>query len=155
MRIGWAKAMVTPATAFPSVLRAAKPTMRPEIPAEASSPAERTRSSGNCERLMEMATIQMTASRIRRLICSRVADSGSSVPLARWCSMLRRMIELTRRVRIAAMTSIRRTMTRLRGLRSPTISRINDVARDGLVWARSNTGREARNAGSRRQGGVR
>ena len=68
MRMGCANAMVTPATAFPSVLRAANPTMIPEIPADASSPAEKTRSSGNCVRLMEIATIQMIASRMRRLI---------------------------------------------------------------------------------------
>ena len=89
MRIGCEKAMVTPATAFPSVLRAAKPTISPDTPAEASRPAEKTRSSGNCDRLMEMATSQMMASRMRRLICSRVADSGPSVPWERWWAMFR------------------------------------------------------------------
>src|SRR5215470_2889145 len=67
--------------------------------------------------------------------------------------MLRCTTELTRRLKSAARMSIKRTTTRLRGLMSPRMSRINEVAREGVTWAKSSTGGEARNAAFRSQAG--
>ncbi len=109
--------MVRPAMAFPSVPRAANPTMSPDSPAAASSPAESTRSSGNCVSEKPSAANQMTKFPTRRVSASCVAVSGRSVPRARCRSRVRLMVRLRKRDAALAIASSTAAVTMWRSSR--------------------------------------
>ena len=94
--------MVRPAMALPRVPRAAKPTIRPERPADASNPAEITRNAWNWESTTAVAVTQITICASRRNSVSWVAVSGNSVPRWRWRSKVRLNPMLIARERMVA-----------------------------------------------------
>ena len=104
--------------ALPSVLRAPKPTISPDNPADASRPAEITRSAWNCESTTEMAATQMTMCSTLRASASWVAVSGSNVPRWRWRSRARLKPTLTTRERSEATVSSTMAVNTCRGCRS-------------------------------------
>ncbi len=143
IRIGWVIEMVRPAMALPSVLRAAKPTISPDSPAEASRPVEITRSAWNCESTAEMEVTQMAMCSSLRVSASCVAVSGSKVPRWRWRSRARLKPTLTTRDSTEATASSTIAVITCRGCTSTSRIAQNDGFEGAYASREESTARES------------
>src|SRR3954454_3717043 len=131
MRSGWVTASSSPATALPSVVRDAKPTIAAKIAPEARNGAIRRLSEANCARAMPTPIKTIVTSTTRRRKRRRVSISGVSVPPARRVATV---WALRASARSTTRTSAKVTASAIAAVIHWSLSVHQDATRCGVPW---------------------